>query len=133
MAWCLIVSGDRELEYLRHKKLLELQKASLKKKLETEEKPREEKKDTKTSLSKVFVGRAWEVWNIASYQYPAVMDNLGGLMVKMIDAGTLRGPITGEQLYWLLRRLGLRVKLKTSIRILESGEMKTIAQKLKEE
>jgi len=105
----------------------------MKKKLEAEEKPQEDKKDTKTSLSKIFVGRAWEVWNIASSQYPSVMDNLCILMAKMIDAGTLKGPITGEQLYWLLRRLGLRVKLKTSIRILESGEMKTIAQKLKEE
>jgi DNA-binding TFAR19-related protein (PDSD5 family) len=126
-----MMTGDRELEYLRHKKLLELQKASLKK-LEAEEKPHE-KMDAKALLSKVFVDRAWEVWNTASSQYPLVMENLSGLMARMIDTGTLQGPITGEQLYWLLRRLGLRVRLKTSIKILESGEMKTIAQKLKEE
>ncbi len=129
------MTDDSELDYLKHKKLLELQRASLLKKAEKAEKKGwpKEKMDVKTALNKIFMGRAWEIWNNASRQFPGVMKNLGVLMRNMVDSGSLKGPITGEQLYWLLRRLGLRVRLKTKIRILESGEMKTIAEKLKEE
>lgn len=129
------MANDSELDYLKRKKLLEMQRASLLKKAEKtgkKERP-EEKMDVKAALNKIFVGRAWEVWNTALRQFPGVMKNLGVFMRNMVDSDGLKGPITGEQLYWLLRRLGLRVRLKTKIRILESGEIKTIAEKLKEE
>jgi len=53
-------------------------------------------------------------------------------LLSLIKAGKLRERITGEQLYWLFSRLGLRIRLNTKIRISEKGELKTIADKLRE-
>ena len=87
----------------------------------------------KEVLKKRFVGRAWEVWNTAEAQYPEVTERLAGAIASLVEAGRLSGPITGEQLYSFFRRIGLRVRLKTKIRIYEGGELKSIADKLREE
>jgi DNA-binding TFAR19-related protein (PDSD5 family) len=59
-------------------------------------------------------------------------DNIPKLLCDLLKTGKLKGPLTGEQIFSLFRRIGLPVRLKTKIRILESGELKTIADKLKE-
>lgn len=123
------MTADRDLELLRRRKLLEMQRDNLLK--ETKKKP-VDKPDTRAVLDKVFVGRAWEIWGTAIQQFPTVMENLEEVMARLITSGDLKGPINGEQIYWLIRRLGLRVRLKTAIRVLESGELKTIAEKLSE-
>ena len=123
------LTADRDLELLRRRKLLEMQRANLLK--ETKEKS-VDKPDTRAILDGVFVGRAPEIWETAAQQFPTVMANLGEVLARLIASGDLKGPISGEQLYWLLGRLGLRVRLKTAIRVLESGELKTIAEKLSE-
>lgn len=120
---------------MRRRLLLERAEA-MKEEAEQERKEKGEEKvklGPKEVLKKRFVGRAWEVWSAAEAQYPAVTEKIAGAMASLIEAGRLAGPITGEQLYSFFRRLGLRVRLKTKIRIYESGELKTIADKMREE
>lgn len=84
-------------------------------------------------MKKVLVGRAWEVLDAAERQYPAPTRLLEKELAKMIEAGRLKGPIGAEQLMWLFRSLGLDVRIETKIQVLESGELKTLASKLRGE
>ncbi|MCZ2809213.1 MAG: hypothetical protein O2V44_07665 [Candidatus Bathyarchaeota archaeon] len=116
---------DLELERLRRQKLAELNKRFLR----NDDKKKEE--DKKQILHKVFVGRAWEVFNATRAQYPQVAEKLRDILVQLASSGKITR-VTGEELYFLLRRMGLRVRLKTTIRFKEHGKLKSIEQKLRE-
>jgi DNA-binding TFAR19-related protein (PDSD5 family) len=135
------MSDDPQFELLKRRKLQSLKRRLLIEKTEAE--IQEEAADAPSTpspppphptevLQRVFVGRAWEVWNAAIAQYPQVTKELEGALVKLINSGRLRNQITGEQLFWFFRRLGVRVRLNTKIRIYESGELKSIADKLRD-
>ena len=126
------LQNDKELELLKRKKLLKMQRRLLRR--NTDDKRKKEKQRTeKTSdfLKRIFVGRAWEVWKAAEQQHPTSTGRIGKALATLVSSGRLRGPISGEQLYWLFRRIGLPIRLETKIRILENGELKTVAEKLK--
>ena len=131
------MSEDEELDLLKRRRMLELrrryleQQSKAKAEAEAPEKP-QESVDPENALKDIFVGRAWEVWEAAKTQYPQVASEVGKAIVAANQSGKLKEKISGEQLYWLFQRLGLRVSLRTHIRIIESGEVKSIAQKMKE-
>jgi len=129
------LSEEKELELYKRKKLLEMQMRLLAKKAEEEKKQEEPERapDPKEVLNRIFVDRAWEVFEAARRQYPQVTQTLQDELVRLILSGKLKERITGEQLLWLFRKIGLDVRMETKIRILESGELKTIAEKLKGE
>jgi DNA-binding TFAR19-related protein (PDSD5 family) len=82
-------------------------------------------------LEKVFVGRAWEVYYAAMQQYPQVASQIFRELAHLVQLGKLREKITGEQLFGLLRQIGLDVRLDTKIQVLERGELKPIADKFR--
>jgi len=129
------LSEEKELELYKRKKLLEMQMRLLAKKAEEEKKQEEPERapDPREVLNRIFVDRAWEVFEAARRQYPRVTQTLQDELVRLISSGKLKEQITGEQLLWLFRKMGLDVRMETKIRILESGELKTIAEKLKGE
>jgi len=121
------------MELWKRKRLLEMRRLMLQKEAAKEAPKKEaEKKDPDKILSELFVGRAWEVFHAAETQYPTIAQNVKEAFVQLHQKGKFKGPITGEQLLWFFRDLGLNVRLETKIRILESGELKTLAQKLRE-
>ncbi len=129
------MSEDGELELWKRRRLLEMQRKLLIKKVEEEKKEQTQKQkpqEPKELLKRLFVGRALEVWNAAERQYPTLTQKLGEVLVDLIVSERLKESVSGEQLYWLFRRLGAEIRLETKIRIHESGELKTIAEKLKE-
>jgi DNA-binding TFAR19-related protein (PDSD5 family) len=132
---------DPQIDLLKRRKLQLLKRRLLIEKIEADKKAEEAEEASnpapplpqpKDVLQQVFVGRAWEVWNAAVAQYPQVSKELERALVKLIKSGRLRNQITGEQLFWFFRRLGVRVRLNTKIRIYESGELKSIADKIRE-
>jgi DNA-binding TFAR19-related protein (PDSD5 family) len=126
------MSDDQHLELLKRRRLQEMRRRLLlNKTVELEEKSGEAE-DPRQVLRKAFVGRGLEVWEAAEQQYPMVTRRITPALLSLIKAGKLRERITGEQLYWLFSRLGLRIRLNTKIRISEKGELKTIADKLRE-
>lgn len=133
------MTNDSEIELLKKRKLREMRRRLLLERIEDmkeeeeEKEPKQARPRPKDVLKKVFVGRAWEVWSTAEAQYPDVTKEIAVALATVVEAGRLKGGITGEQLYSFFRRLGLRVRLKTKIRIYESGELKTIADKLRSE
>ena len=98
------------------------------KKQETE--PRE-KPTTEQILQRVFVGRAWEVYEATRSQYPAIANRLFNELAQLVQTGQLTGQVTGEQLYGLLRQIGLDVRLDTKIQVLDHGKLKSLGDKIR--
>lgn len=123
---------DEELERLKRRKLLELQKRMSKQSQEQKLKQEESKKPgVKEVLDSHFGDRAWEVYNAAWAQYPKVMPEIEKLLVEAIAAGRIRQKIDGESLYQFFRQVGLPIRLQTTIRFKEHGELKTLEDKIK--
>ena len=127
------MSDNNNLELLKRRKLLEMQRRLLlKRTFELMQKEAEKPVDPQKILLEAFVGRGLEVWKAAELQYPQITRKMMPELVSLINTGKLKNKITGEQLYSLFRSLGLRIRLNTKIRIFEKGKLKTIADKLRE-
>ena len=129
------MAEDEELKYLKRKRFLKMQKRLLTEKAMEAQKGNVEKrkvKNPKEALKTIFADSAWEIWRAAEQQYPQAIDEVAKALATLNEAGKLREKVTGEQLFWLFRQLGLPVRVETKIRILEHGELKTIADKLRE-
>ena len=122
--------SDSELAAIRRRKLMEMMRLLKERKKEKEMK---KGKTPQKILDRFLVGRAWEVLNAARAQYPQAAKYVESLLLKLIVEGRIRDKISGEDLYWLFRRLGVRVRLKTSIRVLEHGKLKSLEEKIREE
>lgn len=119
-----------ELDTIRKRKLRELKRRLAAK--HRMNKKRTEQITPDKVLERIFRGRASEVFNSANEQYPDVMTQVKDVLIKLVQSGRLN-EITGEQLYYFLRKLGLRVRLKTTIRFSEDGELKSISEKIRED
>lgn len=118
--------SDRELAAIRQKKLREYQR-----KLSTREnKP--EVINAEEVLNRIFKDRAWEVFNIASQQFPDAMNKIKDVLVKLGSSGRLT-EVTGEELFFFLKKLGLDVRLNTKITYASHGQLKSLEEKMKEE
>jgi DNA-binding TFAR19-related protein (PDSD5 family) len=123
------MSDDSELERLKRRRMEQMQRRVAAKQ-QGQTSPA--KLEPRQILEKVFVGRAWEVYNAARAQFPAVADQIFQELALLVQTGQLRDKITGEQLFGLLRQIGLDVRLDTKIQVLEHGELKSIADKFRD-
>ena len=123
------MSSDSELERLKRQRLAEMQKRLDAKQQQTKADP--SNIDPTKILEKIFVGRAWEVYYAARQQYPSIADQIFRELAELVRLGRVRGQITGEQLYGLLRQIGLDVRLETKLQVLDHGELKSIADKFR--
>lgn len=123
------MNEDIELERLKRQRLAEMQKMISARQQQAQ--AGANKTDPSSVLEKVFVGRAWEVYYAAKRQYPRIAGQILQELARLVQNGQLRGQITGEQLYGLLREIGLDVRLETKIQVLEHGELKSIADKFR--
>lgn len=123
------MSDDSELERLKRQRLAAMQKRLNAKQEQTT--ATSGKLEPVRVLEKVFVGRTWEVYHATRQQYPAIADQLFQELAELVRLGRVKGQITGEQLYGLLRQIGLDVRLETKIQVLDHGELKPIADKFR--
>ena len=122
------MSEDSELERLKRQRFAQMQKRMATKQ---QDETATAKLGPRQVLERVFVGRAWEVYHAARAQYPGIADQVFQELAALVQTGQLRGKITGEQLFGLLRQIGLDVHLETKIQVLEHGELKPIADKFR--
>ena len=80
----------------------------------------------------ILAGRGIEVLETARRYYPAEVGKLEGRLAELVRAGRLKGPISGEELYSFLRRLGLDFNLDIKIRVSEHGKLKSLEEKFRE-
>jgi len=122
-----------EIELLRQKKALELRK----KMLLSQEKPTSvpvaaPKLNSREVVQKILTGRGIEVLETARRYYPKEVGIVEENLARLIESGRLRGPLSGEELYSFLRRIGITFSMNTKIRIKEHGELKTLEEKFRE-
>jgi DNA-binding TFAR19-related protein (PDSD5 family) len=123
------LTEDTELERLKRQRLAAMQKRITVKQQQAH--AATNKPDPTSILQSVFVGRAWEVYYAAKGQYPRIAEQILQELAQLVQAGQLKGQINGEQLYGLLRQIGLDVRLETKIQVLERGELKSLADKFR--
>ncbi len=92
---------------------------------------KEEKIDPRKVVAGVLVGRAGEVLETARRYYPAEIGQLESRLAQVILSGSLKGPVTGEELYSFLRQMGFNFSLDIKIRIREGGRLKSLEEKLR--
>jgi programmed cell death protein 5 len=122
-----------EIELLRQRKALELRKKML---LSQEKSAPAEVETPKPNphevVQKTLTGRGVEVLETARRYYPKEVGIIEENLARLIDSGRLKGPVSGEELYSFLRRVGLSFSMDTKIRVKEHGELKTLEEKFRE-
>jgi DNA-binding TFAR19-related protein (PDSD5 family) len=122
-----------EIDILRQKRVLELRKKMLLSQEKTEpQKPEPPKATARETVQKILAGRGVEVLETARRYYPAEVSQLENTLANMIHTGRLKGPVSGEELYSFLRRVGLVFSMDVKIRVKERGELKTLEEKFRE-
>lgn len=122
-----------EIEILRQKRALELRK----KMLLSQEKPtapvvEAPKLSPREVVQKILTGRGGEVLETARRYYPKEVGIIEENLARLIESGRLKGPVSGEELFSFLRRVGLSFSMNTKITVKEHGELKTLEEKFKE-
>jgi len=127
---------DKELDLLKAKRLLEMEKnISLQQKQEELKATKQDQKTTtnpREILIKQLGYRGLEVLQNAESQFPEetkmVIDKLGDL----IQSGEVTETIDGGKLLTLFRSIGIRVRVATTINIEQDGKIISWSEKLKE-
>jgi DNA-binding TFAR19-related protein (PDSD5 family) len=122
-----------EIELLRQKRALELRK----KMLLSQEKSapivaETPKLNPHEAVQNILTGRGAEVLETGRRYYPKEIGIIEENLARLIESGRLKGPVSGEELYSFLRRVGLSFSMDTKIRVKEHGELKTLEEKFRE-
>lgn len=117
--------SDIELEFLKLKKLRELQKRVV------NQKAQQTREEPFKIVERVLIGRGKGVLEAAYSQFPEATRKIVEYLAKLIVEGKL-GELTGEELYAIFKSLGLNVRLETKIVFKEHGKVKSLVEKLKE-
>ena len=120
-----------ELDLARQKRALELKRKLLESQAKKQAPPLKPPESPKEIVRKTLEGRGVEVLETARRYYPAEIDRLEAGIAAAVSQGRLKGPISGEQLYSFLRRLGLVFSMDVKIRIKEHGQLKSIEEKFR--
>jgi DNA-binding TFAR19-related protein (PDSD5 family) len=122
-----------EIEILRQRKALELRKKMIRSQEKTlPPQPQTPKITPHETVRRILAGRGEEVLETARRYYPKEVGQVEDTLAGLIDSGRLKGPLSGEELYSFLRRVGLVFNMDVKIRVKEHGELKTLEQKFRD-
>ncbi len=119
---------EDDIELLKMKRLLKLQKELLKRGIKTTE-VRERPRDI---VLKYLDAKAKEVLERAEIQYPKVAEYVVKELYRLIKLGKIRSKIDGYTLFDLFIRLGYPVRMPTRIIVKEKGRSKSLSEFLRE-
>ena len=122
-----------EIELLRQKRALELRKKMLLSQEKSTSIAAEiPKLNPHEVVQKILTGRGVEVLETGRRYYPKEVGIIEENLARLIESGRLKGPVSGEELFSFLRRVGLNFSMDTKIRVKEHGELKTLEEKFRE-
>jgi DNA-binding TFAR19-related protein (PDSD5 family) len=122
-----------DIELLRQKKALELRKKMmLSQEKSVPPQPQAQRASSREIVRRILAGRGTEVLETARRYYPKEVGQIEDTLAGMIESGRLKGPVSGEELYSFLRRIGLVFNMDVKIRVKEHGELKTLEQKFRD-
>lgn len=128
---------DKELELLKAKRLLEMQKnISKQQKVEelksTKQKPEPNIPSPREIVIKQLGYRGLEVLENAELQFPEETKLVVAKLAELIQSGEVTETIDGGQLLTLFRSVGIRVRVQTTINVEQDGKLVSWSDKLKE-
>ena len=91
--------------------------------------PKGEKTD-RLVVEEMLYDRGDEVLEAAYSFYPAETGQLVKELAGMVRQGRLAEKVAGGELLSIFRQLGLRFRLKTSIRVMDKGKLVDLSEKL---
>ena len=126
------MSDDSELERLKAKRLAEMQKNIAYQKQPQPEEPKEEKNEpTPREILVDNLGfRGLEVLENAESQFPNETQMVVNQISTLIKSGELNEKLDGGQLLYLLRTVGLNVRMQTKINVEQDGKFVSLTDKL---
>jgi DNA-binding TFAR19-related protein (PDSD5 family) len=125
---------DKELELLKAKRLLEMQKNISQKQRLEELKSSEVKAPTLSARDVVIkqLGyRGLEVLENAEAQFPDETRAVIEKLAELFQSSEITETIDGGQLLTLFRSLGIRIRMQTTIKVEEEGKLVSWSDKLK--
>ena len=124
------MGDNKELDSLMAKKMLELKKR-LSQKSNKEPKKEPKKETPRDILLSRLVARGEEVLLTAERYYPKKTAIIVNHLVDLIKSGSLKDTISGGELLYLFRSLGINISVETKIMVKEDGRLFSIRDKLK--
>lgn len=124
---------DKELEILKAKRMLEMQK-NISQRQKVEEVKSETKKpqiSNRELVVKQLGYRGTEVLQNAESQFPEETQVVVEKLAELIKSGEVQETIDGGKLLTLFRSLGIRVRMQTTISVEQDGKMVSWSDKLK--
>ena len=124
---------DKELDLLKAKRMLEMQK-NITQRQKIEEVKTETKKpqiSTRDLVIKQLGYRGIEVLQNAESQFPDEAKVVIEKLAELIQGGEVNEIIDGGKLLTLFRSLGIRVRMQTTINVEQDGKMVSWSDKLK--
>ncbi len=125
---------DKELELLKAKRLLEMQK-NISQRQKHEEIKATESESSQVSPRDIVVKqlgyRGLEVLENAESQFPKETQLVVAKLAELIQSGEVTEIIDGGKLLTLFRSIGVRVRVQTTIHVEEDGKIVSWSDKLK--
>ena len=128
---------DKELELLKAKRLLEMQKNISKQQKVEELKSTKQKSEPnipspREIMIKQLGYRGLEVLENAESQFPEETKLVVAKLAELIQSGEVTETIDGGKLLTLFRSVGIRVRVQTTINVEQDGKLVSWSDKLKE-
>jgi len=120
------MAEDKDIEFLTAKKML-----NLRRRIAASNKPEEKEISYRDIVTSKLIDRGLEVLELAEKQYPTQTDIIIKRLADVIKKGEIQGSISGGELLWLFRQIGLRIHVETSIRVKKDGKLVPLTDKLK--
>jgi len=116
---------DSDLKLLERRKLEEM-----KRRLKAAAPAQRQDKTDRQVVEGMLFDRGDEVLEAAYSFYPNETERLVKELAVMIKEGRLTEKIAGGELLSIFRQLGLRFRLRTSIRVMDDGKLVDLSEKL---
>jgi DNA-binding TFAR19-related protein (PDSD5 family) len=120
-----ILEDDAEVRLLEQRKL-----EALRRRLKATVAPAKKDKTNRELVEEMLYDRGDEVLEAAYGFYPRQTEALVKELAGMIREGRLVERVSGGELYSIFRQLGLRFRLKTSIKVQDRGKLVDLSEKL---
>lgn len=125
---------DKELEFLKAKRLLEMQK-NISQKQQVERMKTDEEKTPSVSSRDIVVKqlgyRGLEVLENAETQFPEQTKLVIAKLAELFQSREITETIDGGKLLAIFRTLGINVRVQTTIKVEQEGKMVSWSDKLK--
>ncbi|MDA4124285.1 MAG: hypothetical protein OK438_02355 [Thaumarchaeota archaeon] len=119
------MEDDAELRLLERRKL-----DAMRKRIKTTSAPAKAEKTDRQIVEEMLYDRGDEVLEAAFSIYPLQTVRMVKELAGMIREGRLLERVSGGELYSIFRQLGLRFRLKTSIKVQDRGKLVDLSEKL---